>query len=498
MIWLRSNWLKGVVLPVLLATLRACWVWTWLELARTGLSPSLTTQLMPLPVLILLPLASLFTARFLLSGRLSLPIARVVEAVAGMATILLLIWWRFYASQYAPWNPQWLHDLGWSLISWENELPTPVILVPFLIYFWLRGVLDGRGPLYREDVWNAFSVGFVALALAGVMSLSGARGLPAGVYEAAFLFFGTGLAAIALASLETTRSSAAQRGDDQLAFNRYWFISVASIIVVLLLAGFILSALITPQAVAHMLQWTSIVLDVLGLVLYYVLLVFAFIVFLFIGPLINLLQRLLAGSGSEDSAPMQMPDFQKQLEDIPKGDAALPPAIAQLLPWLGLAAVILVIGLAFAVALRRFYGGKDDENVETRESILTRSLLQEQLAGLRKRFRRGRPRPINPFLSLAGEPEARRMVRAAYQALLAVTRNLGQPRRRDQTPTEFRDALGQTWPAEQQSLATLTAAYLTARYAARAPSPEEAAAARQAGEEKPPAVVPVDNRKARK
>jgi len=90
------------------------------------------------------------------------------------------------------------------------------------------------------------------------------------------------------------------------------------------------------------------------------------------------------------------------------------------------------------------------------------------------------------------------MVRAAYQAFLAATMTLGHPHRREQTPTEYRDALQVAWPAEEPPLATLTTAYLKARYAAAAPSSDEAAAARQAWEQMQATIVPVDNSKPRK
>jgi len=36
MIWRRWNWLSDVWLPLLLATLRACWLWPCLEIAGAG------------------------------------------------------------------------------------------------------------------------------------------------------------------------------------------------------------------------------------------------------------------------------------------------------------------------------------------------------------------------------------------------------------------------------------------------------------------------------
>lgn len=493
MTWLRSHWLRSVVLPVLLALLRASWLWLWLEIIRSSVAASVAPPLLSIPVLAGFYLASLFTARLLLSGRLSLAAARPLEAVAGLAAIVMLIWWRFHSSQFAIWDTRWLADLGRSIVSWEGELPGAMIVLPILIYLWLRGVLDAGSALYRDDVWGAFTAGFAVLALAGVAAVAGGRGLPAGAHEAVFLFFAVGLAAIAIASLETTGSMAARRGDEQVRFDRYWFASVGSVIAAMLLAGFIISALVTPQSVAGILRWTTAVLDVLGMALYYVLLVISYVVFLFLEPLLHLAQRALTGSRQEQSEPMEMPDFEQQLKDIPRGQATLPDWLTNLLPWLGLVAAILIVAVVFAVALRRLYKTRNDELLETRESILTRSLLQEQLASLSRRLRRQRSQPGDPFLSLDGEEGTRRAIRSAYQSLLAAMRSRGQARRRDQTPSEYGDALARAWPQEEQELDTLTSAYRKARYARQAPSTEEADAARRAWRDVQQTIEPAEN-----
>lgn len=490
MVWLRSNWLRAVAPPALLGLARACWLWLWLETLRDSVAASEPAPLLPVHVLALAYLASFAVARLLLSGRLPLRAARLLEALAGLVAIALMVWQRFYGGQYAPWDGRWLVALGQSLVGWEGELPGAIIVLPVVIYVWLRGVLDAGSNLYRDDVWGAFTAGFAIIALAGVTSVVSGRALPAGAHDVVFLFFAAGLAALAFASLESSSAMAARRGDQQVRFDRYWLISVGSVIAAMLLAGVVISALITPEAVARMLRWTTAVLDVLGLALYYVVLVFAYSAFLFLEPLLRLAERALSGSRQQQTAPMETPGWQQQLEEIPRGQATLPGWLSHLLPWLGLLAVILIVGLAFAIALRRLQKADDDEPPETRESILTRSLLQEQLGGLSRRLRRRRLPLLTPFLSLEGEEGTRRIIRSVYQSLLAAARAHGLARRRAETPTEYLAGLAGRWPDEESNLDTLTRAYEKARYGRAAPSDEEATAARQAWDGMQPAIAP--------
>jgi len=285
---------------------------------------------------------------------------------------------------------------------------------------------------------------------------------------------------LAYSSLETTGTMASRRGDEQLRFDRYWLTSVGSVIALMLMAAFVVSALVTPESVARLLRWTTSILDVLGLALYYALVVLAYVVFLFIEPLLRLAERALSGSREQPPAPREMPDFEQQLRDLPQGQAQLPHWLTQVLPWLGLVVVILAVGLAFAVALRRLSQSREKDLIETRESILTRALLREQLASLSRRVRRQRPRETEPFLSLADEEDTRRTIRRVYQALLAAAARRGLARRRDQTPAEYQAGLARNWPSAAPGLDVLTAAYRRARYAPRAPSTEEASAAQEA------------------
>jgi hypothetical protein len=149
-----------------------------------------------------------------------------------------------------------------------------------------------------------------------------------------------------------------------------------------------------------------------------------------------------------------------------------------------MAGVLLVIVILFALALRYFSRGRENEIDETRETILSRALLQEQLSALWHRWLDRLRRPlrvqVSPYLVLEGEQENRRAVRALYQALLALTKSLGCPRSPAQTPAEYQTLLTATWPEARAAWQTLTEVYVAARYGLHAPSTQQVDAMRQA------------------
>lgn len=462
-------WLSDIVVPVLIAVLRVAWLAPWLELVRRWLAPSSAGPLLPAWLLLAVLLSAAACAR-LLARSASLTVARLLQALAGFVALVLLVWWQFFSAGYALWATTWLSELWRRLVGWESELPAVLLALPVLIYLWLQGTLDGS-PAEREDAWGAFAGGFVALALCAVAALLDGRGLPPGMETTVFVFFTAGMAALALASLVSARSAAVRSGDGQIAVSRYWLASVASVIAVLLLAGLLLSLLISPAVIARALSWTSAILNLLGTLLYYVLLVFAYLVFSLLSPLLNMFNgqpRQPAQSSQSDSY-----NFTEQFKELQQGNVSAPPRVLDLLPWLGLALVVLIIALAFALALRRLQRPASDDVDETREIILSRGLLGAQLAGLRNGLRRARGAAaplLNPFLSLDGEAEPRRRIRAIYQAFLSAMQLGGHERQPGQTPAEYKETARTVLPDAAAALDTVTTAYEQARYAAQAPT----------------------------
>jgi hypothetical protein len=149
--------------------------------------------------------------------------------------------------------------------------------------------------------------------------------------------------------------------------------------------------------------------------------------------------------------------------------------------WLGLAGLVLAIIAIIALALRYIRSGDNDDLEETRETVFTTSLLQEQLASLWRRLRQRLPRVRpDPYLSLEGEDANRREIRLLYQALLTQAKALGYPRLRPQTPIEYDAALARLAPADESAWDTMTEGYVAARYGLQAPTTKQVERMRQA------------------
>ena len=475
----RWRWLPDGLLPLCTAVLRATALWPWLELLRRWLAPSQGDALLPLPLAIGLVLAGMVSARRALAGRQGLLVSRVAVASGGLVAMAAVLWWRFYRAEFPLWELHWAAELGRWLVHWQNELPPPFLVTLATAYLWLRGLLDGQRPLHSDDAWGTFAAGFVALAVAAMAANLDGRGAPAGLARLVLLFFSVGLVALATSSLGLARPATRPQGPP-FAPNRYWLGTVLLVVAGLVAMGLFLSALLAPETVAHALRWTSVIFHAAGRLLLLALLAASYLLFLVLEPLIRGLRGLLRTVAPER---LQMPDWQRELEELARERARGPAGPGPDLRWLELAALIVALGLVFALALRRFWQAGEREVDESRETIFTAALLRDQLAALWRRWlgrRRRTAPPASAYLGLAGETGARRAIRAIYQALLAAARRQGRPRAPSETPTEFRQALERAWPGAGANLETITRAYLGARYGLEPPTSAQAQQASQA------------------
>ena len=136
--WKHAEWsgIEGLLLPVLVAVMRLCWVWPWMMLIQGFLSPSVDGPVMTPLMLIALPIISFSLARWsmpTLAERRDL--RRVTEvrrhiASAGFAVLLFMLWLRFLSQDFALWDLRWLPAAGYELIYWKAapiEVPGAVL-----------------------------------------------------------------------------------------------------------------------------------------------------------------------------------------------------------------------------------------------------------------------------------------------------------------------------------------------------------------------------------
>jgi hypothetical protein len=479
------RWLSDAPLPLALAIQRACWLWLWLELARHWIAPFRPAPLLPATWIIGLSLGSMAMARWALAESKTLTQARAWVTGAGLTIILLVLWLQFYRGQFPLWDVRWPGDLGQALVHPNAETPLLLIVLFTVAYLWLRGLLDGRAALIHDQVWGAFTAGFIALVLFVVVASVDPRELPAGTERVVVLYFVAGMLALTLSSLDMARGSSWHRLDVRFRLNRYSLLTVFLVVLGLVGLGLVLSAVFAPEDVSRMLGWAGGILTAVGQALFTLILILSYLLYLVLYPLLLLLmpliQWLMALFGIvRRLEPPPVPELGRPLPDMSGPGITLP----EPLRWALLAGACLVIAIAFALALQRLRLDAEEDVEETRETILSRELLWDQWTRLwRKwlqRLRQMQTTMLSPFLSLEGEIASRRTIRAIYQALLAGAGARGHRRLRGQTPLEYRQVLEDVLPDAEDALNTVTEGYMQARYGLEPPTGEQVEQTRRA------------------
>lgn len=496
----QSNWFNDSFLTLLVTLMRYAWFWPWFELARGFLAPQHTGALLAPWQFIVLPLVAFGLTR-LVAGEVvtnadattagnDIPAwsGRLLVAVLGLLAVVAVLWWQLYAT-YAWWDIAWLQALGDSLIHWDlnQGLPTAGVAMLVLIALWLNGLGDAIRAMTHDDIWSVLLWGIIALVLYLALLSRSVAGLPANLFTQVLILFTAGMIALAFSSLKITVGLDRALGMGQRrvsatpSLSRYWLISVTATVGILLGIGLGIAALVAPEQLARLVALLRLAADAIGrvvgailLVAGYVLFMIAYYIALLLEPILRRLFQALQESPLMELAglPEQAPALEQALTD--------PTVIPDTYRWLALALFVIVVLIILALAVRRLRTTAATEIDEVRESILTTDLLQEQLASLWDRWFGRRSGQPDPFLSLTGETDTRRQIRAAYQQLLATAMALGQGRRPGATPTEYRAELQLPSAEAAPELATLTAAYHQARYAPDAPTATTAAAAQAA------------------
>jgi hypothetical protein len=481
----RCNWLDDGVLPLSIIIMRSCWLVPWFGFLQRWLVAPEPHVIASWFVVLGLQALGFVVAR----GALRFPLvrARVLVGVCGLAVVFGGLWWQFHRTAYSPWDIRWTELWATEMVTWTDwdKVGIPAPFFAFLVFsiLWLRGVLDGgRLSLARTEVWRTFAAGFIALAVLLVLARLDPQGDIYG-YGGLWLFFGVGMAALAITGLNESGTLDGPEPDtlaaaqNQPHFNRYWATSVGTVIFGVLAIGFALGALIAPDLVARALDSGWVLLRQVILYLWLITSVLLY-------PLAYVLARLF--KPLSDRLTAFQVEMRLEMADRfdPKALTAQEPGriiveLPDVLRWVALAVLIIAVALVFGLLLRRLAAlGKASDVDEVRESLFSRDLIQGQMSeawqSLVGRFSRRRAEKAQPFLSLAGEMEARRMIREVYQSLLAVAHEQGQSRPPSQTPNEYGPTLAELWDVDSHALATITESYVQARYASVPPSVEQA------------------------
>jgi hypothetical protein len=349
----------------------------------------------------------------------------------------------------------------------------------------LRTLASGLAPLFLISVPAAIVFTVLAPALgewattAGEISMVAGLlflnlimpfGPPAGQMVGwLLLFLASGLATLALISVSTTLQEQERLTGVHLRVDRYWVLIMLVVVGVILVGGLLVGQVLAPRTVLRVLSLLLPVWRFVRQILLYVILVFAYLFFSLIEPLLADLQQRPAREAPAFVSPVSP----ESMEDLVQETAEVPPIFGVILQVILILGALGVIAMLFYLAARsrEARAREMDEVVETRETILSTELLQEQLRGLWDALRRRRRQPL--FVDLGPASDPRRAVRQMYQRVLALAMNRDRPRQKQQTPKTYSPTLTSLCPEERGAVEELTRVYAVARYGTVPPTEAE-------------------------
>jgi hypothetical protein len=414
-------------------------------------------------------LASLYATRWALRPRPAPALGPGLLVLGGVAAVFGVAWLTYGITSPG--------EFWRRLVDW-GEFVSPVFLgLVACAYMWWQGIVLGRSPVPQEHLERTFYGGIAAFAV--LFSVNQLRPLlhSSEALLAALSFFATGLACLALVSVENARRWQAQGSNAWPSLNRYWLGTVLSVIGSILLAGLLVGALLSPEVFTRLnslMGWLANAVTI-------AIVVFMGTIVFFVAWLVTPLLQQMAGVLGNN--PFQFPRFPAPQELGPQTLAFFEryPALNVARQGLSLLLLFLVIGLVFWWAVRRFGRLANRGGDEIRDSIATPELLLSQLRSLfRRRGRAAAGGP--PYLALSGpRDDPRLIVRRAYQAMLAWAQTFSlPPRQAGETPAAYAATLAAALPEGREAFETLARVYALARYAADSPSLDQARRAQAA------------------
>lgn len=508
--WKHAEWsiVDGLFLPALVGVMRLCWIWPWMILLQGFLAPSVVAPLMPPLMVVALPILSFTFARWNMPtlserrdpGRVN-SLRRQI-ATAGFVALLFLLWFHSFSQDFALWDMGWLLAAGYDLIYWDSgtiEVPGTLLFLLLGIFLWLRGALDGQSQYRHDEVWRAFIWGGAALTFFAWIvptdipgSQPAATFNPFGVIEGRLtnpyglllLFCAAGLSSLGVANLGKSGGWRRTARLGRMRPNRGWLVGISLTICALLGLALLIGLLIQPEDAAILWRALGLLWRGISAVLIWIITVIAYPIFLVVEYLVRLLRSLFGERTQEVEPQPNAPP--PTAEPFPEPPERAVQAVPEPYRWVALLAIAAGVFIIFMLALRQLRRRPQKETDELRESVLTANLLQAQLSDLWARLRsRFAPAAIepDPFLSLDGEMDTRRLIRFIYQRLLAVAPSRTSARLRSETPMRFGNRLSRHPDFDPALVQTITAGYTAARYGDAPPSSQAAEAVRKAWQE---------------
>ncbi len=469
----RWRWLESGLIPLTSALMRVAWVTPLLHFAlNNSLVAPAGVRFPAWLILALLLGASALDG--LVQDRADAP---AILAGAGLLAVLAVLAYLFQLDLAH--LGRWLMRLFADLTDFRTAFPASLVVIVATALIWRKGmtvVWHDYIELFHGFITGVLVLG--AMLLLPTRSTWDASGLSMWGSILAFVFS----ALVSLAMISAHQTLAVERLKDSRVppLSREWLIVVGSVVLVVVLAGWLAAQLMSPESIQEILRLLQPVWVLIRTAILYVWWAIAYIFFWALGPLINLVQSSASDNWDNTTKGLaERLDEETQFPE-PAATAGLSPALVTALQIIGV--TLLVAGVVWILvrAWRRRSRRVTSAATEQRESVLTAELFAQQLRDLLAGLRR-KP-AVTPFVPVGGE-DPREAIRRLYQQLLERLSARGRARRPEVTPRAYARSLTDLLPAGGPALHTLTEAYLVARYAPDPPTAQQVAEAGSAWEQ---------------
>jgi hypothetical protein len=456
--WWRRSWATVILLPVLVAVLRAAAAAPLIHLvlgADFGLSGG---QGAPWPAaLAMVGLIGYWSARWLFAPGRDLGNARL--ASFGLWLVVTAVWLSLEPDYDVPGTPR---ELLFLVTDYAYLLPS--IILGFVAWWqgmnWAMEPMRFRPDPLREavrDAWVALVAGIVLAAWVGgdigreALS-SAAVAVPVAI--------ACSIALVAAGEVVAAREVARERGGRLPGWGRWLGVSgvVAGVIV---LGALLVSLVVGPDALGSVLGFALMLLRWAVLGVFWVIFAIVWAIYWVVSNIVGWL-----GISLPELGPQEMPEMGPMEEEpLPQENRETQPLPIEwilVLRWGAVGIALLVAALLiwrFTVARRA--GDIEEDGDIWRERVFSADLAKKQLRDLFRRRGHGpRPRPLD----LTHPP---RTVREAYRYVTVLGAREGVARAETETATRYSARLTRTWPDTRAPIDALTTRYHRARYGDR-------------------------------
>lgn len=434
--------LRAELRLALLAAGESCWLYA--IVLTIGMLAGHLREVSPLGIF-LVYWVGLVTGRALPQLPQSWRLLRILTVLIAFVTIVAAMRIGFY-SEVNLVELSWLPSYLGRVTGFFERITPEVISTLILIFAFMRALKLAQQPLTLWTVGFEFRLGIVIFF--GLAIFSGLAA-PVDFSLAIFFFFAFFLLSIALARVE----DAGQPG----SLGWQWAVVMVAMLAVVLLAGLLLTRVLTLDTVNAFFTFISPLAIVVQAILTLIVVPLLYIVE-FVFRLLMPLFEFLANAFANVMPPQVQANLETNqlLEQFSNSFTSLMPYLRLL----GIALVLFWLGWMIARALNKRMNKLEQE-------LVTHELLDGEDT-LEKEKRRRAAAARRPRYDLRAES-----VRRIYAALQAQAEALELKRREAETPLEYLPRLTERFPESAPALKTITNSYVAVHYAQQPATADE-------------------------